>query len=105
MPNLDNSMGQVAEIVISEGDGQVRFKSLDMMYLYRQTELHPDTTGHCNFQNLGGRITGTYAINTASYGLTIMPPVFQKNRGENTTQHSRSSTVFSLLQKELKISR
>ena len=98
-------MEQVAEIVISEGDGQVRFTSLDMMYSYMQTELHPDTTGHCNFQIIGGRITGTYAINAATYGLTIMPPVFQKNHGENTTQHSCSSTVFSLLQKELKISR
>ena len=49
-----------------------------MMYTYGQTELHPETARHCNFQIIGGRAAGTYAFNTGYYGLTIMPPEFQK---------------------------
>ena len=49
---LDNLMEQVAEIN-EENEGDVRFTSLDMAYAYGQPELHPDTTRHCNFQNLG----------------------------------------------------
>ena len=71
-------MEQVAEIMNSEKKGAVRFTSLNMMYAYSQTKLHPETARHCNFQNIGGRATGTYAYNTESYGLTIMTPEFKK---------------------------
>ena len=50
----------------------VVFTSLDMLYAYGQTELHPETAKHCNFQTIGGRATGTYSFNTGNYGLTIM---------------------------------
>ena len=78
MPNLDNLMEKVAEIINSEKEGEVRCTALDMMYANGQTELHPETARHCNFQVSGGRATGTYAFNTGYYGLTIMPPDFQK---------------------------
>ena len=78
MPNLDNLMKQVAEIINSKDEGEVRFTSLDMKYAYSQTELHPETAQHCKFQTIGGRATGTYAFNTGFYGLTTMPPDFQK---------------------------
>ena len=71
-------MEQVADIINSEKEGEVRFTSLDMMYAYSQTELHPETARHCHFQIIGCRATGTYAFNTGHYGLTIMPPEFQK---------------------------
>ena len=78
MPNLDNLMEQVAEIINSEKEGKVRFTSLEMMYAYGQTELHPETARYCYFLIIGGRATGTYTFNTGYYGLTIMPPEFQK---------------------------
>ena len=77
MPNLDNLVEQVAEIINDEKEGEVRFTSLDMLYAYGQTELHPETAQHCNFQIIGGRATGTYAFNKGYYDLTIMPPEFQ----------------------------
>ena len=64
MPNLDNLTEQVAEILNDEKEGEVRFTSLDMLYVYGQTELHPETARHCNFQIIGGKATGTYALNT-----------------------------------------
>ena len=71
-------MEQVAKIINSEKEGEVRFTSLYMMYAYDQTEPHPETARHCTFKIIGGRATGTYAFNTGYYGLTIMPPEFQK---------------------------
>ena len=76
MLNLDNLMEQVAETTNSDNQGEVLFISLDMLYAYGQTELHKETARHCNFQIVGGRATG--AFNTGYYGLTIMPPEFQK---------------------------
>ena len=59
MPNLDNLLGQVAEIINEENEGEVGFTTLDRVYAYGQTELNPDTDQHCNFQIVGGRATGT----------------------------------------------
>ena len=59
LPNLDNLMEQVAEVINDEKEGEVRFTSLDMLHAYGQTELHPETARHCNSQKIGGRATGT----------------------------------------------
>ena len=73
MPNLDSLMEKIAEIVNREQEGDVLFTSLDMLYAYGQTTLHPETAKHCNFQIVGGETTGTYAFKTE---LTTMPPEF-----------------------------
>ena len=39
-------------------------------------------TDTATFKSSGGRATGTYALNTGNYGLTIMPPVFGKIMGQ-----------------------
>ena len=54
MPNLDNLMEQVAEIINSDNQGEIMFTSLDMLDANGQTELHPETARHCNFQIFGG---------------------------------------------------
>ena len=41
MPNLDNLMEPVAEIINSDNQGEVLFTSSDMLYAYGQTDLHP----------------------------------------------------------------
>ena len=71
-------MEKVAEIINGEQGGEVLFTSLDMLYVYEQTILHPKTAKHCNFQIVGGETTGTYALKTGFYGLTTTPPEFQK---------------------------
>ena len=78
MPNLDSLMEKLSKIVNGKQKGEVLFTSLDMLYAYGQTTLHPDTAKHCNFQIIGGATTGTYAFKTGFYGPTIMPPEFQK---------------------------
>ena len=75
MPNLYSLIEEI-EIANGKQEGEVRFTSLDMLYAYGQTTLHPETAKHCNFQIIGGETT--YAFKTGFYGLTIMPPEFQK---------------------------
>ena len=41
MSNLENLMEQVADKINSKDDGTVKFTSLQMLYAYGQTELHP----------------------------------------------------------------
>ena len=67
-------MEQAAEIINGGTEGEVGFTSLDMQYANWQTELHPETARHYNFQIIGGRATGTHAFNNGFHGLTIMPP-------------------------------
>ena len=78
MPNLDNLLKQVGEMINSGKEGEVRFTSLDMMYAYGQTELQPETARHCNFFKKRWMGTGTYAFNTGYYVLTIIPLEFHK---------------------------
>ena len=93
MPNLESLMQNIAEVVNEEKHGEVWFFSLDMLYAYGQTPLHPDTARHCNFQIVVGESTGTYAFNTGYYGLTIMPPEFQ-NIMDNILHTTKNTFTF-----------
>ena len=77
MPILGNFLDMIAE-KIDEESGQTWYSSPDMTYAYGQVPLHPKTAKHCNFQIIGGEATGTYHFETGLYGLTVMPPDFQK---------------------------
>ena len=83
MPNMENLLEQVAGIVNSKEDGIVRFTSLDMLYAYGQTELHPETASHCYLQIIGER--ATYAFKTGFFGMTIKPSESQKFMGNICT--------------------
>ena len=63
MPILENLMEQVAEINDSEADRIVRFTSMYMLYVYGQTELHPETARHCNFPVIGKKQQGRTCSN------------------------------------------
>ena len=54
MPDLESLMDKISEIIKSKKEGELLFTSLDMLYAYGQTELHPNTAKHCNFQIVGG---------------------------------------------------
>ena len=78
MPDIDNLMEQVAQIVNTESEREVRFTSLDLLYEFGLTEFHNGTAQHFNFPFIEGRSTGTYAFNTGYYELTMMKLEFQK---------------------------
>ena len=77
MPILDNLMDMIAEHV-DQGPGETFFTTLDMTYAYGQVELSEETSRHCNFQIIGGKVTGIYRFVTGFYGLTTMPTEFLK---------------------------
>ena len=94
MPDLESLMDKIAEVINSKQEGEVFFTSLDMQYAYGQTQLHPETAKHCNFQIVGGETTGTYAFNTGFYGLTTMPPEFQKIMDNNLHELNNTFTFI-----------
>ena len=77
MPNLDNLIDMIAE-ELEKSEGEAWYSSVDMTYAYGQIPLHELTKRHCNFQIVGGKLTGTYRFTTGYYGLTVMPTEFQK---------------------------
>ena len=55
------------------------FSTIDLMYAYRQLNLHPESAKHCNFNIVTGDMTLMYRFKTGFYGrLTEMPAEFQK---------------------------
>ena len=84
MPNIDSFISSILRYINdfnqrfqTQGD-KVYFSTIDVKYAYSQLKLHPDTSRHCNFIIICGESTGTYRIKTRFYGLTDMPPEFQK---------------------------
>ena len=92
MPNLESLNENVAENINGKQEADVLFTSLDMLYAHGQTVLHPETAKHCTFQIIEGETTGTYAFKTFYYGLTTMPPGFQKMMDK--ILHKTKNTVF-----------
>ena len=64
MPNFDSLMKNVAEINNGDKEGELRSTSLDMVYAYGRTVLHPEKAKHSNVHIIGGLNTGTYAFRT-----------------------------------------
>ena len=93
LPTLENLMENIAEIVNEDKEGEVMFSSLEMLYAYGLTLLHPDTAKALQFPDSGGESTGTYAFNTGYYGLTILPPEFQKIM-DNILHSTKNTFVF-----------
>ena len=93
MPDLENLMDKIAEIINGKEEGEVFFTSLDMLYAYGQTVLHPKTAKHCNFQIFARVMAGSYAFNTGFYGLTTKLPDFQKIV-DNILHKTRNTFLF-----------
>ena len=62
MPNLDNLIDQVAEI-LNSGTGETWFTTLDLQYAYGQIPLHPDTSKTLQLSDYRG----------SSYGYLLFP--------------------------------
>ena len=50
-----------------------------MKYAFGQIKLYPETSRHCIFTMVGGKITGHYRFKKGFYGLADMPVIFQEN--------------------------
>ena len=78
MPNIDSLIQTTSQTLSTAPQETAYFTTLDSQYAYIQLNLHSDTACHCNFNLVGGAMTGTYRFKTGFYGLTDMPAEFQK---------------------------
>ena len=79
MPNIDSLIDCISQHINYSNPGdKVYFSTFDLKYAYSQLKLIPETSRHCNFNNICGDSTGTYRFQTGFYGLTDMPAEFQK---------------------------
>ena len=85
MPNIDNLIDTIQQNLkfktkfkYKRITGDSIFFYLGFKYAYSQLNLDPETARHCNFNIISGEGTGTYRFITGFYGLTDMPPEFQK---------------------------
>ena len=79
MHNIDCLMDNIAQTITHSSDeGHVLFSTKDLRYAYSQLTLDEETAKQCNFDIIGGLVTGTYRFNTSFYRLTNMPAEFQK---------------------------
>ena len=78
MPNIDELVDGISQIIAERKAGNVYFTTLDFTYVYGQVSLEQKTSEQCNFSLVGGKSTGTYRFKNGFYGLTSMPAEFQK---------------------------
>ena len=90
MPELIDG---VSQILTENKEGTLYFTVLDLKYEYSELKLAPDTAKQCNFNIVGGKVTGTYKFLTGFYGLADMPPEFQKAM-DRTINHAKNTFCF-----------
>ena len=78
MPNIDELIDGVSQIIAEKKSGNVYFTTLDFTYAYGQVALEKKTSEQCIFSLVGGKSTGSYCFKNGFYGLTSMPAEFQK---------------------------
>ena len=90
MPNVEELLDGVSQIVTAQAAGTLFFTVLDLKYAYSQLKLTPQTARQCNFNIVGGKTTGTYRFLTGFDGLADMPAEFQKamDRTLNNSKHT-----------------
>ena len=93
MPNVDELIDGVSQIIAATSEGSLYFTVLDLKYAYSQIRLTAETAKQCNFNIVGGQATGKYRFLTGFYGLADMPAEFQKAM-DRTLNHCKNTFCF-----------
>ena len=93
LPNVDEVLDGVSQIVTANTVGELYFTVLDLKYAYSQLKLTAETSKQCNFNIVGGQATGTYRFLTCFYGLEDKPAEFQKAM-DRTLNHAPNGFCF-----------
>ena len=72
MPNLFELIDNVAVTISGHEENKIWFSSIDLKYAYSQIPLSKKTSDQCNFNIVGGDVTGSYRFKTGFYGLGDM---------------------------------
>ena len=92
MPNIDELLDGVSQIVTANAVGTLYFKILDLKHAYSQLKLTAETSKQCKFNIMGGQATGAYRFLTGFYGLADMTAEFQKAM-DRTLNHAPNAFV------------
>ena len=93
MPNVDELIDGVSQIVTENKSGTLYLTVLDLENAYSQLKLAADTAKQCNFNIFGGKATGTYRFLTGFNGLADMPAEFRKAM-DRTINHAKNTFCF-----------
>ena len=93
MPNVDELLDGISQIVKANTNSTLYFSVLDLKYAYSQLKLTAETAKVCNFNIISGQATGTYKFLTGFYGLADMPAEFQKAM-DRTLNHAKNMFCF-----------
>ena len=78
MPKLFELIDNVAVTISGHDQRNIWFSSIDLKYAYSQIPLSKKASNQCNFNIVGGEVTGSYRFKTGFYGLGDMPNEFQR---------------------------
>ena len=94
MPNVDELLDWVSQIVKANTNGSLYFSVLELKYAYSQLKLIAKTAKQCNFNIIGGQATETYRFLIGLYGLADMPAEFQNAAMDRTLNHAKNTFCF-----------
>ena len=78
MQNIKEFMDTVGQIISEQKTVDGFFSTMDPTYAYGQLPLIPKTSVQCNLLLVGGNSTGAHRFKTGFFGVTTMPPEFQR---------------------------
>ena len=78
MPNLFELIDYVTVTISGHDEKKIWFSSIDSKNAYSQIPLSKKASNQCNFNIVGGDVTGSYRFKTAFYGLGDMLKEFQR---------------------------
>ena len=94
MPNFDELVDGISQIIAERKAGNVYFTTLDFTYAYGQVSLEQKTSEQCNFSLVGGKSTGNYRFKNGFYGLTSTPAEFQKVIDNLLKEFSQANAII-----------
>ena len=68
MPNVDESLHEVSQILAAKTTGTLYFTVLDLKKAYYQLKSTAETAKQCIFNSLGGQATGAHDFLQGSIG-------------------------------------
>ena len=60
MPNIEDIIAQISVKISENRDKPLWLSSVDLKYAFGQIKLHPESSRHCIFTMVGGKITRHY---------------------------------------------
>ena len=93
VPNVDELIDEVSQIVTENKKGTLDFTVLDLKHACSQLNFAANTVKQCNFNIVGGKATAIYRFLTGFYALAHMPAEFQKAM-DKTFNHAKNEFCF-----------